>query len=141
MSCCCVTSVYDHVATDFPNFNTIIFTPTGTAATITFRVRRTGQGNIRIYVRADADAAGERFEADVEIRRDNSAGAIVHSPSVQDGGIAWEWSATLGSNQNFYGERPFEPLALTPGIYWAQLQFNTQGTNVDIAEQWLRFGA
>lgn len=141
MGCCCVTSVYDRDPNTYGNFNTAVFTATAAAPEITFRVQRAGQGNIRIFFRADADAAGERAEADVEIRRDGPSGTVVHTPVASDGGVAWEWDPGLGSNQNLYGDRPLEPIGLAPGTYWAQLQVNTHGTNIDIDDQWIRFGA
>lgn len=140
MGGCCVTPVYDRDAASHGNFNTAVFTPTTGAPEITFVVRRTGQGNIRMYVRADADAAGEQFSADVEIRENGPAGTIVHSPGVEAGGIQHEWDPAFRHNTNHYGDRPIEELGLAAGTYWAQLQIDTAGTNVDIADQWLRFG-
>lgn len=141
MPCCCITPAFAEDPDNYDNFNQIGFAPTANAPEITFRVRASSHGNIRIYVAADADALNEELKADVEIRDDDSAGTIRHSPNVTTGGIAYIFDPDFPQNLTFYGDRPLEPLGLAPGIYWAQLQISTDGTNMDIAHQWIRFGA
>lgn len=138
--CCCRLSVYDEDEANYGNFSSADFTPTSGAPEITFELRFGSHGNIRIYVAADADAVNEELKADVEIRRNGPSGTIVHSPDIITGGIAYIFDPDFPQNLTFYGDRPLEPLGLAAGTYWAQLQISTDGTNMDIAHQWIRFG-
>lgn len=140
MGTCCLEPVYAEDGTGYSNFNEVGFVPTANAPEITFTVKQRSHGNIRIYVAADADAVNEELKADVEIRRNGPSGTIVHSPDVITGGIAYIFDPDFPQNLTFYGDRPLEPLGLAAGTYWAQLQISTDGTNMDIAHQWIRFG-
>lgn len=138
--CCCRLSVYAEDPDNYDNFSTAGFAPTANAPEITFELRFGSHGTIDMWLRVDSDAAGEQWFADVEIRENDGAGAIVHSPGFGDGGAQRVYTGATGAAEGVYGARPLEKLGLSPGTYWAQLQVNTTGTNVDIFHQWIRFG-
>lgn len=135
------TAQYAEDSTSYTDFNSATFTPTANAPEITFVMPPSGKGTIRMFVRSDADVNNEQYRADVIIKDNNSGGTTRHNPSATSGGIEKFYGAALASSEDYYGERPLEPIAnLTPGnTYWAQLQINTVGTNMDIAFQWIRF--
>lgn len=138
--CCCRLSVYDEDEAHYGNFSSADFTPTSGAPEITFELRFGSHGTINMFIGADADAAGEELRADVRIRTNDSTGTLVRAPNIVDGGIAWFFDPAKPAFENFYGERPLEPLELSPGTYWAQLEVFTDSTTIDIRHQWLRFG-
>lgn len=138
--CCCRLSVFNRVSDFFEDFVSSGFSPTSPAPTITFDLRFGSHGTITMFVRADADATGERFSADVRIRRNDSTGTQVYAPSAVIAGIEWYWDPGFPAFTNFYSARPLEPLNLDSGTYWAQLEIDTLGTNIDLTEQWIRFG-
>lgn len=134
-------SKYDDDTTTIQNHNSLGYFPTGNAPEFTFVASKSGNGNIRMFVKADSDFQDERFSADVEIREDNSGGAVVHSPEDSSGGIRVYYEVVdKPSVESFYGDRPLGPLGLTPGAtYWAQLQIDTQGTDIDLFAQWIMY--
>lgn len=129
-------SVYNGFFQNIENHNTEEFEPTSPALEITFIAPQSGKGRIDIHTSLDADSVGDRIEWDVEIRRDNSGGDLFSAAgSPISGGVGrWFWDPDFPFRNNYTVMKYIE--GMTPGAtYWAQLQFNTIGTDMDISQQ------
>lgn len=128
------TTKVDADTATYNDVNSSGFSATSGAPEVTFFMPPSGRVRFDMAVRSDADNAGEQYDADVEVRLSNLNGAVVHAPSVTDAqGISHYYDPAYPASTNQTGWRYFEG---TPGqAYWAQLQLDTGGTNMDINEQ------
>jgi hypothetical protein len=121
------------VATDFNNFTSAAFTATSTPCEITFTANSVGRGMIHYAVQADADNPGERLRADIAVHEDDIGGAVVATPNSNDC-INKYFDPEAPQEESFSYWRRLS--GLTPGgTYFAQLQFFTGSTTVDILNQ------
>jgi hypothetical protein len=128
------------VGATFTDFDPTGYEATSTPCEITFVVGTSGDGVLHFFVRWNPDTNGERLNADVEIREDDSSGTPIHSPDETTGGVSMRQGDAATAGDNFYGERDLNEFGLTPGgTYWAQLQIDLSGTTSDIFDQRLTF--
>lgn len=125
--------------TTMQDFSSTNFAAPPSPVEVTFVAPLSGKVVIYMQVSIDADNPNEEAKWDCEVREVNGAGPIVHSPSVTDGGGGeFFFNPDFPSFTSHLAMRPLiEPLAvLTPlQTYWAQLQWDTDGTTMDINYQ------
>ena len=96
------------------------------ALSITFTAPTSGRGRIDIAATIDEDTDAGGVRCSVEVREGGPTGAVVFSPSL-DNGIRRYWSVAAPENET---DSAFVFLSgLNPGgIYWAQFQFQIRTT-------------
>jgi hypothetical protein len=129
-------SEFDQDPAEYSNFapGAGVFAATSAtdSPTVTFRMPPSGRCMFHMSAATDADANNEAYEADVQIRLTNAAGAVQHAPTTADGqGINYVYPTALAAFTNQCGWRYFTGTPNT--VYWARLMIAS--ATIDIRDQ------